>query len=98
MTFRATYQGSAPGMGEINRYFSTRETAEMWLRQVGVFDRATITDVDKEDRIRAAAPDLLAALEFAYQELETAHRFKVGLINPEALGDARDAIAKARGE
>ena len=49
-------------------------------------------------RLIAAAPDLLAALEAARDELDSCDRFKPGLVKLDVMLDIRDAIAKARGD
>ena len=49
-------------------------------------------------RLIAAAPDLLAALEAARDELDSCDRFKPGLVKLDVMLDIRDAIAKASGD
>lgn len=91
-----TYTGSAPGMGTVVRHFRNRAEAETWARQVGVFDRAKIEDAEARERINAAAPDLLAALETLIASLEWEENRSGTTYN--GFDTARRAIAKAKGE
>ena len=82
-----SYQGTAPGMGGVGRYFDSRERAEQWSRQVGVSGRVAIVDCD-------AAPDLLAALEALV--IWDDGGIEAGELPGDLIDAARAAIAKAR--